>query len=587
MTTLQYARAPRGKVPCIAGCPIWPISNESDLAALRATTALFGAQLERAEPDCYRSVRRAAVRPDAATQLVAYPHPELRPLAELYARLSSRRAQRVPLDQVRRAMPEIVVCLWKDLTLDHLQRIHDACLERPIGLIVAHTPRQLRQRVIRAAAAACLEPPAEGAMVSVLGSDTTARRGQIATDHPTAAALLHLGHSDGLDLNFTKEEVLCDIRRIVAVGGAGIRQIPCVKRDHCYRLNMGLAAAMDSSRLLDPRDLRARAAVFLTCFGVPASDTLVPPSWSLLEGLLGSPLLGCVVTALGVSMPASSDLPALERALSAGSTIGEALYRNPELSRNAHERCRLLLFGDPRTRPVKATRVIPAQSLPHSARSSGGRRVRISVTASRWTPDGRIQFMLDLLRVAADSHPGVDERVATVREQHTSGLARDADLIACLEGLAPLWDHWTRTCQPPKRSAHRPSCPGCARRGRSFAYEWGASSTSRIVSVCARCGIFQDVEKDSDLVHHRPRLRGAAVVISDGAADAWVLVRHKDELKKSTRWTLPAGKNRAQLIAPPEASVLPGTGLDMLNVIYLRDLEIASWEFKLKIVNGA
>jgi len=573
---VQPERAFRLDIPAV-----WPVISSTELSALRATAALFGADLAEVDAGAGRT-RRAAAESDA---VVAYPHAELRPLASLYAWLTGRRAALVTFERLERVAPEIVVCLWRHLTLERLERVHRASVVRPLGLIVARTPAQLRERVLCASAAAVLDPPPGGRILEVAGSDAAPGRSQFHRDDPPAAALLHLGHGDGLDLNFTRDEVLCNIREIVATGDASGRDIPCVRSGECYRLHVPIAAAMARADLLQPGDLRARAAVFLTCFGVPATDALVPPEWSFLEALLRSPALGCIVTSLGVTLPATSDIDALKGALTCGFPIGDALHRNPALSRNDLERCRLLLFGDPRTRPVLASRP-PDGASPVRAAHPRLRRVRDEASPP-WTPSARLRFLLDILTIARESHPDVDRRIAAVRSVMRTGRPRDAALIAHLEGLAPLWDHWTRRCELPVRCGLRMRCPGCGAAGRTFLYKWGSQTDRRTLSVCPRCGVVQDVEAGSPLVPHRPRVSGESVHIPDGAADAWVIVRHKNDLKQSARWTLAPGRGRSQQLVPAGAAIRTGAGLDMLNIVYLRGLEIASWEFKLQVRGGS
>lgn len=99
-------------------------------------------------------------------------------------------------------------------------------------------------------------------------------------------------------------------------------------------------------------------------------------------------------------------------------------------------------------------------------------------------------------------------------------------------------------------------------------------------STCTRCGVFRDIEPGSELDRHPPQLRGTLVEIPDAVGDARVLIRYKDELKVSRRWTLPRGRGRQQSIAGNGLGLrlVPGTGLATLNVVYLLDLEMAAWQ---------
>lgn len=545
--TLPYVLGGDAGLRSHAGRPVWPVSDEAELEALHCTVALFDGHLEQIEAGCLaedEGLRPSLVESFGAS--VLYPDAGLRPLAELYAHLTSRVARLAPLDRVGRAKPEIVVCLWQHLDVDALESLQRAAMRRPLGIIVAETPAALRGRLLRCAAAAVLAPPARGEAFVFRSAHEDASRPRLTH---RLGALVHAGRGDGLDYHLTRHEVLCSVARRSAAGEAH-PAAPCAVSGHCYRLHTPMAVARTSQLLLDPSELHARAIVLLSCFGVPSSDSLVPPAWSLLEGLLGNPSVACVATSLGIAMPAEAEPAAMVEALCAGVRIGDALYRNPGLSREAHERCRMLLFGDPRTRPLRgaprppaATRVLPP--------------LRRPARPGAWSRAARLSFLGEMIgapSVAAD----------------------DGAIVERLDGLAPLWNHWRRTFQPPRPTRDPASCPGCGRPGRSFAAEWRQAGLIRVLSTCTRCGVFRDIEPGSALDRSPPQLRGTLVEIPDAVADARVLIRYKDELKVARRWLLPPGRGRQQAIAG--LRLVAGTGLGTLNVVYLLDLEMAAWQ---------
>lgn len=563
---LPYVLGGDGGLRSSAGRPVWPVADESELAALRSTVELFDGRLEAIESAALaddEGARPSFVASSGAS--VLYPDAGLRPLAELYAHLTSRVAKLAPLDRVGRAKPEIVVCLWAHLNVNALEALQRAAMRRPLGLIVAETPAALRVRLLRCAAAAALAPPAGGDAFVLRGSREDAARPRLAQARGALGALVHVGHGDGLDHSLTKHEVLCSVARRAAAGDPRVAAAPCVVDGHCYRLRTPMAAARASQLLLDPGELSARAIVLLTCFGVPSSDSLVPPAWSLLEGLLGNPSVACVATSLGVAMPAEADAAAMGEALGSGLRIGDALYRNPGLSREAHERCRMLLFGDPRTRPLRG-----APRPPAAARSSPP--LRRPARPGSWSRAARLGFLGELLAAARPGEPGGGPDVPRAADDDT--------LVERLDGLAPLWDHWTKTFQPPRPTRDPATCPGCGRPGRSFAAEWRQAGLLRVFSTCTRCGVFRDIEHGSELDRHPPQLRGTIVEIPDAVADARVMIRYKDELEVSRCWMLPRGRGRQQSIAGNGLGVrlVPGAGLATLNVVYLLDLEMAAWQ---------
>jgi hypothetical protein len=360
--------------------------------------------------------------------------------------------------------------------------------------------------------------------------------------------------------------VLCAVARRSAAGDSQAIAAPCVVDGHCYRLHLPMAAARASHLLLDPGELSARAIVLLTCFGVPSSDSLVPPAWSLLESLLDNPSVACVATSLGIAMPAEADPAAMGEALRSGVRIGDALYRNPGLSREAHERCRMLLFGDPRTRALRG-----APRPPPAARVSPP--LRRPARPGSWSRAARLSFLGELIAVARPTELGGG----------APNLPKPADddaIVERLDGLAPLWDHWTKTFQPPRPTRDPATCPGCNRPGRSFAAEWRQAGLLRVFSTCTRCGVFRDIEPGSELDRYPPQLRGTILEIPDAVADARVMIRYKDELKVSRRWMLPRGRGRQQSIAGNGVGLrlVPGAGLATLNVVYLLNLEMAAWQ---------
>ncbi len=582
MNILQYARTSPHCAPWRAGRPVWPVTSDDDLLSLRATATLFGARLEQVEPDRLSS---AAAASESGGSLVMYPDPRLSELAGLYAHLTSRTAIQLPLAEVSRALPDLVVCLWEHLSLDLLGDIHRACLERPLGLLVAPTLGELRERLIRAAAAASLEPPERGAILAVHGSDAGPRARAHSGEPSGLGALLHQGHSDGLDLSFGPGEVLCDVRRQMVGGRSGAAALPCVQRGHCYRLDQPLSSALTGGRLLAPSDLRARAAVFLTCFGVSTSDALVPPSWSLLDGLLASPSLGCVATAFGVSLPDRTIIEALTRGLSEGHTIGQVLYQNSELPSGARERCRLLLFGDPRTRPLRPAPVVQGQVRPSPSRGQGNGNEPTGMPAV-WTTGSRAGFLLDLVVFAGTRSPGLIDRLSRFAAEHSSNPPGDDAFARLLDGLAPLWDHWPALCGRPRHVLDTPLCPGCGRAGDSFRFDLSQAGSSRVLSTCARCGVFRDIEGDSALAALPPRICQGVVEIPDEVSDGWVMLKYRDQRKKSTYWALAPARERRQVIVPAPARVKAGAGLAILIVIYLRKFEMAGWQFALHVAES-
>jgi hypothetical protein len=58
-------------------------------------------------------------------------------------------------------------------------------------------------------------------------------------------------------------------------------------------------------------------------------------------------------------------------------------------------------------------------------------------------------------------------------------------MIERLDGLAPLWDHWTKTFQPPRPTRDPATCPVCGRPGRSFAAEWQQAGRARLQHLYA------------------------------------------------------------------------------------------------------
>ncbi len=534
--------------------PVWPVRDGSELAALQATVELFHGRLV---PMGRATLAGESETPAGASgAVILYPCAALRPLAELYARLTSRVAKLAPLDRVSRAKPEVVLCLWEHLNVHVLEALQRAAMRRPLGLIVAETLAELRIRALRYAAAAALAPPTTSAALVLQSSHAEPCRPRLMKPG-VLGAIVRSGRGDGLDCGLSQHEVLCAVARR-ATRGAGPCAAPCAADGHCYRLRTSMANARQSPLLLDPDELRARAVVLLTCFGVPSADSLVPPTWSLLEGLLGNPQVACVATSLGVVMPAEADVAALGEALGVGLRIGDALYRNPGLSREAQERCRLLLFGDPRTRPLRqAARPPPAQR---------GSPLRRPARPKAWSRDARHRFLEELLTIARPS-------------ERSAGAPDDAALAEPLAGLAPLWERWTASFGPPRPTRDPATCPGCGRPGRSFIAQWRREELFRVVTTCTRCGVFRDIEPGSALDRSPPQLRGTFIDIPDAVADARVLIRFQDALKASRGWVLPPGTGRRQNLVGQGVRLVPGTGLATLNIIYLLELEMASWQF--------
>src|ERR1043165_4890935 len=86
--TLRYVLGGDVGLPSSAGRPVWPVTDESELEALRSTGELFDGCPEAIESDFLGD--GGGVRPSFVASFgasVLYPDAGLRPLAELYAHL--------------------------------------------------------------------------------------------------------------------------------------------------------------------------------------------------------------------------------------------------------------------------------------------------------------------------------------------------------------------------------------------------------------------------------------------------------------------------------------------------------------------
>ena len=571
MEPLTYARTSPDRLPYRGDRLVWPVTAGRELRALRRTTALFGVGLQRVRATHFMDPLFQSSPGEQQHSLVAYPDPQLRVLAEIYARLTSRTARLIHVERIEEASPDIFVCLWKHLSLRVLENLHLSCKRNPMGILVAENPVELRVRVVRAAASAILQPMEDGKIKILSGRDTSFDqvRGR------RAAVLLHIGHSDGLDLNFTRNEVLC------GVSGDFHRESawnpPCVRHHRCYRLGLPLELAIADKRLLRPSELRARAAIFFTCFGVPATDTLVPPRASLLEGLLRTDSLASVAIPFGIALPQRTDLEEVKFSLTHGAAIGDAIFRNPKLSDEFHRRVRILLFGDPRMRPMGAPRLPRPRTVMPSSRPPD---VLIGdAPAGTWTSVARWRFIIGIMSRGYRSSPHLRDRW----QQSLAGdeSLNDGSLSRCLDGLAPFWDHWLPESAPlPRLDDDTTVCIGCGKPGRSHKFAQPLSRAIRLLKSCSRCGIFLDMEQGSRLVLFPPRVIDGNLEIPHTVAPVWVNVRLKDEMKVSRRWTIqPENVGNRRLTISHSAS--PGNGLATLHVTYIKDFEIASFQFAL------
>ena len=340
-----------------SGEPIWGLRDDAEAALLRKLCAAHDIDLKTGVPKAG----------DAGEQLcgeVVVFQPELIEAASQYAHLTGRRETLV---SGVGGIPEtttcqVVIATTDAVTLDLLEtllRIGKA--QRCMPGIIAGPLDQIRPILLAKAFFATYVAKRSYASVELytnLAMDTAILDGNrhiFGRDAEAAKIKAHLGggrnlfvfmgHSDGVDATLSDRAYICTIRQATEnKDQPGKPQ--CHTEGHCKRLNLPVREAVNSPRILDAEDVRARVALWSTCWGFspPAN---VDGAFGLGAKLSHSTQIGALITPVGNQLQSHALLHGLITALSVGTPVGDAVYQHNESSLARQVGHTLFVLGDP------------------------------------------------------------------------------------------------------------------------------------------------------------------------------------------------------------------------------------------------
>jgi hypothetical protein len=570
---LPIARTTTGDLVVDAeGAPLWPVRDATDAEDLERLAAVFGRSLEERD-----------AKPGTATagsEVVLGLGTRFTHAAELYAHLTARTPRIVDSVHALDEHPDakVLLCAWSDLSFAFLERVwRRGCTHGPLGLVVADDEASMRRQVLLRSAAARLQAPAASPVVLVvpdfdideetrpgtriLGSRASALQVASALGAGAGVAATYV-HSDGLDTHLGHGKVLCGLR---SWRDRNAPQPPdCVASAFCHRLQLPLDEAARDERMLDASQLRAGIGLVLTCFGIPAVESMVAWQWSLLASRLEGGTVGAVVTTWGLTTRGHGAMLHLSEELAAGRTVGEAVAASNELLGEHAMAVRLCLFGDPRTRASRSEASVAELRALREALAPKRRR------AGAAAPSRTAALRRLLVMARAQARPGADEAAivdaALAAPENPSLVLRaiaSAKAYQLLTGLAdavnPIPCHDV--------------CPWCATPLRAFLHELH-DGPRREERWCDRCGVVQNSEYRGHLAPARFAVRDGRLVVDatlrapDVSAIFVVEPPPAVGTPKVPRYVFDIGARHADPRLPL------GTGAQRCTVLALKDAEL-------------
>lgn len=521
--SLQVAPAAgAAQIRTAGGHPIWPYGNAETLVALTHLAELFDSSVVEVQPS--EGIARIRRRCRGVVMSVGA---ETGDVASLYAHLTNRRFQaaRSAVD-VERRRPDVLVAPPDSLTPDLLRRLYSHPGWAP-GLITGGSREALlRQALLRAAASRlCGQTP--GTHVDVNPLEEHGRidlgHGEMLGGRASPAELSRaLGSGSALLTVFTVGDgvdaslgsfVLCPMARKPSGGDA---PPPCVSSGNCHRLQLPMADAIDSGRIVAPEAIATRVLVLRACWGIQPASSLYGLMWGYGHRLADHDRVGAMLTTWQVTIGSSSDTGPLARDLARGTRLGTALARFNHASSSRRTGQLMCLLGDPGVRI--ATRAQPSPALRRSPR-----RGRSHLDAHQQ----QLAFLAACVETMVPSeeqkatHTIARDAIAACQRSAWSGLPlapddpsgramREAVLaFLCRHGTIPAY-HWMKLASPAGAKDSSARCLACGQRDREVSFRLRVvGAGARAMHICPRCGLTED----------RPAHRGRiGLTIEDGVA---------------------------------------------------------------------
>jgi hypothetical protein len=501
------------------GSPAWPLADLEDAAAVGRIAEVFGATLS------WTHATERAREPTAPAEVVAALGATFRDAARLHSHLTGREVRYADdfasLVQGRR--PAVVVTGPDALTTELLDWLYDSDDHSAPGIICAGPGAPvLRQVLVRAAAAVLsgTEPAVLREVFPTLplstlrdeltdvvgGAACVAKRRQMVTRG--SGVLTVMTHSDGVDAFLGPGLSIC------AMPMTGDRPGPsaaprCALTGFCHRHELPVSEVLASNTILAPDSFVAQVLVWDVCFGVMPAGSVVDPRWGIGQRLIGSALIGALLTNWQIVLSSPEHASGLGREIATGVPVGEALQRFNRIAPRRDRSHRMCLFGDPRVRLPPCER----PQLPDNP--ARGKQSAYTRQAEQPTPSSLLRLaMAEAVRAGPDNPHVAFAHLALHAIRETEVAAARGGLPRAPAGLratmrttvlhyalrrGKMLESWLPFAQDLQRMAYR-TCPVCGRRAEQIrAMLRTEPAIARRLLLCAICGVLEDAPDASDV----------------------------------------------------------------------------------------
>lgn len=275
---------------------------------------------------------------------------------------------------------DIIVLDWSDvsiLLLDNLYRSASPSKEKAPGLLICDEPEQFGGYLKRVAISRCgsrsgvsyrndVFPALQAGVHSFVDGMLCGREApaDVRKDALTSGAdvLSVLTHSDGIDADLGPSLVLCQGKKLLSDRKRGSTPF-CVASGGCARVGIDhgelvdgnissesflkLPEALQSQQILPVEELQARVLIWLSCWGLPVSNSTVAPNYSLATGWVEFSNIGAVVTTWGLTFRTTQSSLRIVDQFCQGEAIGCVVKKLNSNAAATNLLERFALLGDP------------------------------------------------------------------------------------------------------------------------------------------------------------------------------------------------------------------------------------------------
>jgi hypothetical protein len=497
------------------GTPVFPVTASRQRMQLEELAGIFGGELQEAVAVDASSSSRAATGHVVGIGAIERE-------TRLYAHLTCRSWEVVEsaADVMASTSPDVV--LSASPRLDP-QLIEILLMEVPheitTGVVWGRTRAELELQVLLRAGSARLNGPLQHRRLDFFGAGLypagparyrridkrTAPQEMRAALSDGVGVLTLEAHGDGIAVLLNRQLVICGMDRPASDADPDLAPA-CVRTGYCHNVDAPVREAIELKRLMPPESLAARVLVMASCQAAFVGSRALDSAWSPFARLATSPRIGAVIASpemrLGSYDSLSEDLC---DELAAGVPVGRALARYNQTPTVSENGCRLLLFGDPRTRAAPQDRVALIAHTNRSHQMAAHTRQSHERTASsRWEDEtARLRDLSRYLRydmresgrvTSARALEAVERYESAIYAQESAESSCETMRLAVLDHLQTLkartHDAWMGVAHITRQRTLQP-CPQCRWSVYPYLARFGSGHERTLLS-CPRCGFVVD-----------------------------------------------------------------------------------------------